>query len=104
MGLNRFKIPRPSLQQVTLSYPNPFITGIGKDEVTFSDLPPNSTVRIFTLLGELVKTLTADGSGKATWDGTNSSDNLVASGIYFYSLQDQNGKQLLRKLAVLRKE
>lgn len=103
-GLNRLKIPGPSVQQMPIAYPNLFISGIGEDEVTFSELSPNSTVRIFTLLGELIRTLTADELGKATWDGTNSSDNLVASGIYFYCLQDKNGNQMLGKLAVLRKE
>ncbi len=104
MGLNRFKVPKPSLQQVPLAYPNPFITGVEGDKVTFSDLSPNSTVRIYTLLGESVRTLTADEFGEATWDGTNSLDNLVASGIYLYSFYNQNGKQLLGKLAILRKE
>ncbi|MCK4590965.1 MAG: T9SS type A sorting domain-containing protein, partial [Candidatus Latescibacteria bacterium] len=92
------------LQQVPLAYPNPFITGVEGDKVTFSDLSPNSTVRIYTLLGESVRTLTADEFGEATWDGTNSLDNLVASGIYLYSFYNQNGKQLLGKLAILRKE
>ncbi|MCK4417262.1 MAG: T9SS type A sorting domain-containing protein [Candidatus Latescibacteria bacterium] len=104
IGLNRFKIPRPSLQQVALVYPNPFISGAEKDQVTFPGLSPNSTVRIYTLLGESVRTLTADEFGETTWDGTNSLDNLVASGIYFYSFCNQNGKQLLGKLAILRKD
>jgi ligand-binding sensor domain-containing protein len=104
MGLNRFRIPRPSPQQPTLVYPNPFITGAGKDQVTFPGLSPNSTVRIYTLLGESVRTLAADEFGEVTWDGTNSLNNLVASGIYFYSFWNQKGKQLLGKLAILRND
>ncbi len=49
-------------------------------------------IRIFTLAGELVKTLR--GQSEAYWDGTNDSGERVAAGIYLYLMENS---QVTRK-------
>ncbi|HJT23757.1 MAG TPA: hypothetical protein VJ873_04230, partial [bacterium] len=57
-------------------------------------LPLNSTVFLYTLSGELVRTIPSSG-GQIGWDGTNQSGAKAAAGIYFYVIQD--GQALLEK-------
>ena len=70
------------------NYPNPFNL---TTSITFY-LPSQSDVELFiyNILGEKVKSLAKGtfepGSHTITWDGTNESGNVVASGIYFYKL------------------
>jgi hypothetical protein len=89
-------------------YPNPWRKDkhAGKD-VTFANLPQGSTVKLFTISGRKVKTLTVNG-GQATWDVTNDSRDKVASGIYVYLITTGdsgyggNGQKVRGKLAVVR--
>lgn len=65
------------------AFPNPMRPALGETYMTFSLLPPNARVRVYTLTGVLVKDLTADGTGTVDWDGTNQAGAQVASGVYF---------------------
>jgi len=76
------------------AYPNPFnpVTTI-----TYS-LPEESYISmyIFDMTGRIVKNLVSDrknpGYYETFWDGTNSSGNVVGSGIYYYTLNTRNQK------------
>ncbi len=65
----------------------------------FQNLPAGARLRIYTLTGALVRDLNSDGSGQATWDGTNQSGANVASGVYFVLAQG-NGTKKTFKVAV----
>lgn len=88
--------PSPSPQEdlinkITIS-PNPYIAGQGSGEkIVFSTLPKKVTIRIYTIAGKLVKTIshkdTADGSS-AEWDISG-----IASGIYIYYIESPQGKK-----------
>ena len=80
-----------------LAYPNPFIIRYGNETVRFN-FSGLSIVRIFTLAGELVKEIPVTGE----WDGTNSSNEPVASGVYIYTLTDQDGNTGRGKLFLIR--
>ncbi|MFC1637538.1 Ig-like domain-containing protein [Candidatus Margulisiibacteriota bacterium] len=84
------------------AYPNPFKPGAGHTIVTFTNLASECTIKIFTLTGELVRTiLETDGDGVATWDVKNESGEDVASGLYLFAIK--SGDDLKRgKLAVIR--
>ena len=83
-------------------YPNPFnpSTNIGYQ------LAKNNHVKItvYNTMGKLVKILVDDfqSSGFRTikWDGKNSSNDNVSSGIYFYSIQSGEF-QATRKMILL---
>lgn len=80
-------------------YPNPWIMNSGQN-LKFSNLgEAESTIIIYTLHGEQVKTLT--GLGEIYWDGTNENGEKVAAGIYVYYMENvQNVKK--GKFAILK--
>lgn len=63
-------------------FPNPLRPTQGHSSMTFSNLPPNTRIRIYSLLGELIKDLATNAAGMAGWDGANEAGVKVASGVY----------------------
>ncbi len=81
-------------------FPNPFRPSRGHTGVTFSNLPTQATIKIFTLSGRSVRTLDAsDGSGSFTWDGRNAAGTLVAPDVYLFLVESGDAKTT-GKLAV----
>lgn len=78
------------------AFPNPLEPAAGQTTMTFSQLPPNSRLRVYTLSGVLIKDLTADVTGIARWDATNQSGLKVASGVYFVYLQGAGDKRAVK--------
>ena len=86
----------PAVFSLSQNYPNPFnptttisfTIPMGAGRTT--ERPPLTTLRIFNLLGQEVRTLVDEvqeaGSYTVTWDGRNGSGQEVPSGIYFYRL------------------
>ncbi|MCF7805466.1 MAG: hypothetical protein K9N46_08870 [Candidatus Marinimicrobia bacterium] len=76
--------------------PNPYITKAGDynfteagDMVLFVNLPPYCTLRIFTVAGDLIKTINhVSGSADESWDLVTESNQLVASGVYILQVDD----------------
>ncbi len=96
--------PDPALAvELMQNYPNPFNpqTKIGYR------LKYNQNIRltISNQRGQLVKTLVNDyviaGYHETTWDGTNSDNEYVSSGIYFYQLKTSTA-QKAKRLIILR--
>lgn len=77
-------------------FPNPFRPSLGHSLITFSQLPANTRLRVYTVLGELVKDLSTDDTGIARWDATNQSGQNVASGAYFALAQAVGNKTILK--------
>ncbi|MFC1522286.1 fibronectin type III domain-containing protein [Elusimicrobiota bacterium] len=77
-------------------FPNPFRPGRGHQVMNFSNLPANAKLRIYTLLGELVRELKTNSSGLASWDGKNKSGYNAASGVYFVHLEAIDGKKVIK--------
>jgi hypothetical protein len=100
-------------QQATLVnvFPNPY-AGFNIEEVdpvnrfvTFTHLTPTAKIRIFTISGELVRTLNhSDGTQFERWDLRNASDVPVASGIYICHVELPGVGQKVLKLAVFQPE
>ncbi len=93
-------------------FPNPYL-GFNRAEadrfnryVTFNHLPNKTTIRIFTLAGVLVRTITKDSDTQfAQWDLQNERGLPAASGIYIAHLDfpDLNEVKVL-KLAIVRED
>ena len=81
---------------MAMVYPNPFRPALHHTVVTFSQLAAGTRVRLYTILGELVKDLSADATGIARWDATNQSGQNVASGGYFALIQTGGEKKILK--------
>ena len=74
-----------------LIVPNPFISGAAdynfagtrSNTILFVNLPPYCTMSIYTVTGDLIKTISHQtGSADAEWDLITESNQYVASGVY----------------------
>ena len=89
--------------------PNPFIIGEGQsqpgaeDQIQFVNLPNPCTIRIYTVRGDIVKTIdVADGAGAiVTWDQVTDYGQFVESGVYIFHI-DYKGGSKLGKFAIVR--
>lgn len=78
------------------------------DKCEFRNLPRcRSTVRIFTVSGDLVQTLAHDGSGgngTLAWDLISRNGQNVTSGVYIFAVEPQDGRfaRTIGKFVVIR--
>lgn len=70
------------------AYPNP--ARLSEGGVRFDGLDPSATVELYTLTGELVRSVTIPGGGLWTWDGKNDGGGQVSSGIYLYIVRNKS--------------
>ncbi len=83
-------------------YPNPFRPKIDFN-VEIDGLVANSTIKIFTIAGDLVKTISTPGGRIALWDGKDEKGQYVSTGIYLVVAYSEDGTKVgVGKLAVLR--
>ncbi len=113
--------PETGLQQEMFSaehvgvFPNPYYafnpaeTNRLSRFVTFNNLPPKVTIRIFNLGGQLVRTLTKDDPSQfMKWDLLNHTGTPVASGMYLAEVEMElpsGGKfKKVLKLAIIQEQ
>jgi hypothetical protein len=109
--------PRPDIGEVFVT-PNPYYGNAQWDlmpnpkdptgtHVDFMNMPKGPwTLRIFTLVGDLVRIFENDGSrdiGQVKWDLVSHNGQGVVSGIYLFSVECQYGSQV-GKFAILREQ
>lgn len=83
--------------------PNPYIVRAGEfnftgedDRLLFVNLPAYCTLRIYTVTGDLIKTIQhTSGSADETWDQVTDSNQIIASGVYI--LQIDNARDIDQK-------
>jgi hypothetical protein len=85
--------------------PNPFgVQGRGDRRIEFRNITKGCTIRIFTVRGDLVRTLIQDGSndGYVTWD-LRTKDNLdVAPGLYIFHVDGGSAGNHIGKFAIIK--
>lgn len=92
--------------ELSQNHPNPFnpTTNI-QYTVGGGQTSQPTTLRIYNILGQKVRTLVDDerkpGRYRVVWDGKDDSDNNVSSGIYFYVLETGESKET-RKMVLIR--
>ncbi|MDY0080075.1 MAG: hypothetical protein GX452_09130 [Ignavibacteriales bacterium] len=92
-----------------LVVPNPFVIGEGfsrpgdSDQIQFVNVPNPSSIRIYTIRGDLVKKIEvgANVGGIVTWDQTSDYGQYVESGIYIFHVESPSGIKI-GKLAIVR--
>lgn len=62
---------------------NPIPLSSGVQE-TFTNVPPGTILKIYTMSGELVRTLSNPVNGALVWDLNNSSGARVTAGLYYF--------------------
>jgi len=73
-------------------------------QLMFVNLPPEATIRIYTLTGILVDIIRFSdrtGGGRAVWDLRNRNNLFVASGVYFFHVQTPQGDSYVGKFTVV---
>jgi hypothetical protein len=99
-----YVVPNPYVGAASFE-PSPFgIQGRGERRLEFRNLPRNSTIRIYTVRGELVQTISHDGStaGFVAWN-LRSKDNLdVAPGLYIYHVDGGSVGSYVGKFAIIK--
>lgn len=93
---------KSSMSAIDLS-PNPvYLSPHGVLEIR--GLTEESTIKVLSIYGKVVKQFPAQGGGRAFWDCTDGEGNSVATGIYIIVAHDRNGTQVASaKAAVIRK-
>ncbi len=73
-------------------------------QLMFVNLPPEATIRIYTLTGVLVDVLVHDditGGGRLAWNVRNRNNQFVASGVYFFHVMTPNGDSHVGKFTIV---
>ncbi|MBA7467229.1 hypothetical protein ES707_02442 [subsurface metagenome] len=85
------------------AFPVPFIPSRGDTDITFTEISPLCTIKIYTLNGELVRTIehTSRETSHSWDDVTNDRGDRLASGVYLYIIKNDKGKKK-GKLIIIR--
>jgi hypothetical protein len=98
-------VPNPFMGSTAFNNQNPVDTNPWVNRIRFINLPKESKISIFTLAGDLVRTIhagdivyrnrdvavTGDFSGVAEWDLTTKNNQEAVSGLYIYVVQSSAG-------------
>jgi len=84
------------------AFPVPFIPSRGDTDITFTDISPLCTIKIYTLNGELVRTIEhTSGITSHSLKATNDRGDRLASGVYLYLIKNDKDKKK-GKLIIIR--
>jgi len=84
------------------AYPVPFIPSRGDTDITFTNISPLCTIKIYTLNGELVRTIEhTSGATSYSWDVTNDRGDRLGSGVCLYLIKNNQSKKK-GKLIIIR--
>jgi len=75
----------------------------GERQLQFRNLPPNCTIRIYTITGELVQKIEKNDNGSlAYWDLLSFEGQRVAYGVYIYHIDVPNVGEKIGRLALIK--
>ncbi len=104
--------PSPLLQKSKVRIvPNPYNLGANssllwpgqENKIVFKNIPSICTIKIYTELGELIKTINhIDETGSQDYDLTTSSNQFIVSGIYIAVIETPKGDRGIYKFVVIR--
>ena len=105
-GLDQISVvPNPYVTAASWERRNLNQTGRGERKISFINLPAECTIRIYTVAGDLVKTLYKDYSptdGSLTWNLVSEDGMDVASGLYIYHVETPDIGDYINKFALIK--
>lgn len=106
-GLTAFytsaKKPADTFTELEIS-PSPFIVPGEGQLLKVSGLVKDASIKVLTITGKLIKTITTLGGLEGFWDGKDDDGNYVSSGVYIIVAYNEKGDNLKTgKVAVIRK-
>jgi hypothetical protein len=99
-----YVVPNPYVGAASFEPARFAVSGRGERRIEFRAIPQNSTIRIYTLRGDLVQTLRQDGStnGYVAWN-LRTKDNLdLAPGLYLFHVDAPGVGTTKGKFAILK--
>jgi hypothetical protein len=98
-------VPNPYVGAASFEPQRFGVQGRGERRLEFRNLPPNCSIRIYTITGELVQTLQHDGNileGYVPWD-LRTKDNLEAApGLYIFHVDAGAAGVHIGKFAIVK--
>ncbi len=105
-SLGRIRVvPNPYVATAAWEPRNPFRTGRGPRTIEFIHLPPQCTIRIFTVDGTLVKTIEHQAEitdGSEAWDLLTRDQMEIAYGLYIYHVDSPGIGQHVGRFIVIK--
>lgn len=98
-------VPDPYIASASWEKPLYFTSGRGERRVDFIHLPPQCTIKIFTLDGKLVRTLEHDNpieDGHHSWDLTSKDGLEVAPGVYIFHVDAPGVGEKMGRFALIK--
>ena len=72
-------------------------------EITFKNLAANTRIRVFSANGRLVHELTSVNGENVPWLLNNAQNEIVASGVYYYVIDNGDSHQQVKgKLMIIK--
>ncbi len=100
-----YVVPNPYVAAASFEPQRFAVSGRGERRIEFRGLPQSCTIRIFTVSGELVRTLQHNGDvtqGYVAWD-LRTKDNLeVAPGLYIFHVESEMTDPYIGKFAIIK--
>ncbi len=104
--LDKIKVvPNPYIATASWEPKNIYSSGRGERQIHFTHLPQKCTIRIYTVSGELVKTIEHESNildGTAFWDLLTRDNLSVAFGVYIYHLDAPGLGEKVGKFALIK--
>jgi hypothetical protein len=100
-----YVVPNPYVATSRFEPANPYLVGRGERRIYFMNLPPECTIRIYTLTGELVQTLTHSSAlddGQEPWDLTSRDGMDVAYGVYLFHVDAPGVGESVGRFALIK--
>ena len=89
---------------LTNAHPYPSFANLSQGgTINFAGITPSADIKIFTLAGNLIKTLKADANGVVpTWDGSIDGGGKASSGTYMVRASDSSGNKKTFKILLVK--
>jgi len=98
-----YVVPNPYVATSTLEQPGRSSSLRGDQRLQFRNLPPECTIRIYTVVGELVDTIYKnDVTSAAEWDLLTYEGQRLAYGIYIYHVDVPGAGSKIGRFAVIK--
>jgi len=99
-----YVVPNPYIGAASFEPQRFAVSGRGERRIEFRAIPRGSTIRIYTVRGDLVQTLRQDGSthGYVAWDVRTKDDLDLAPGLYLFQVEAPGAGVAIGKFAVIK--
>lgn len=100
---NIYVVPNPYVFYSALESPNTLPTSRGESQLQFRNLPQRCTIRIYTILGELVDTIEKDDNRSyAPWNLLSYEGHRLAYGVYIYHVDVPGVGEKIGRFALIK--